>query len=209
MLRFATWKIVSILGMIVVAVLLVVPSLLPASSRAALDKAMPSSLKPRTLTLGLDLQGGSHILLRVDRDDVKKTMVANLRDDVRRILREEKAAPAGGVQAQPDGIQFRLADNADDGKIRPRLQSLANPTASILGSSGAPAYSVDDNGSGTIAVKLTDAGIADRIRRAVDQSIEVIRRRIDALGTTEPLIQREGNDRILGRGAGSRRTRST
>ncbi len=196
MLRFATWKIVSILGMIAVALLLVVPSLLPASGFVALEKAMPSWLKPKTLTLGLDLQGGSHILLRVDRDDVKKTMVANLRDDVRRIMREEKVAVAGGVQAQVDSVQFRLADNADNGKIRPRLQSLANPTASILGSSGAPAYSVDDGGSGTIVVKLTDAGISDRIRRAVDQSIEVIRRRIDALGTTEPLIQREGNDRV-------------
>ena len=64
MLRFAPWKIVSILAMIALAVLVIVPSLLPVSTRASLDKALPSWAQPKTLTLGFDLQGGSHLLLR-------------------------------------------------------------------------------------------------------------------------------------------------
>lgn len=196
MLRFARWKIASIIALIVAAVLLVIPSLMSTSARQSLAASLPSWAQPRTLTLGLDLQGGSHVLLQVDGTDVVKTMVANLRDDVRRILREEKVAVTGGIGVQPRGVQFRVPDQADRAKILPKLQALANPQASVLGSSGAAAYEVNDNGSGTIQINVTDAGVTDKIRRAVDQSIEVIRRRIDALGTTEPAIQREGNDRV-------------
>ena len=196
MLRFARWKVVSILAMIAVAVLLVVPSLLSPAARGAMDAALPSWARPKTLTLGLDLQGGSHILLQVDGADVVKTMVANLRDDARRILREEKVASQGGIATKPRGIAFRVADDADRAKIMPKLQALTNPTASVFGSTGGPAYSLSTEGT-TIDLDVTDAGVTDKIRRAVDQSIEVVRRRVDALGTTEPSIQREGNDRIL------------
>ena len=197
MLRFAPWKIVSIIAMIVVAVLLVVPSLLSPSGRASLDSALPGWAHPKTLTLGLDLQGGSHILLKVDGTDVVKTMVANLRDDVRRIVRDEKVAITGGIGVQPRGITFRVPDAASRAKLKPKLDQLTSATGSMLGSSGAPAYDVVDDNSGTIVVTVTDAGVTDKIRRAVEQSIEVIRRRVDALGTTEPSIQREGSDRIL------------
>ena len=172
MLRFAPWKIVSIIAMIAAAVLVVVPSLLPVSTRAALDRALPSWAQPKILTLGLDLQGGSHILLKVDREDVIKTMVANLRDDVRRILRDEKVAAAGGIQSQANGVQFRLADATEDGKIKQKLQNLASPSASILGSSGAAAYDLQDDGSGTIRLTLTEAGDHRQDtagRRAVDR----------------------------------------
>ena len=196
MLRFSTWKIVSILGMIVVAILLVVPSMLSAPARESLDAHMPSWAKPRTLTLGLDLQGGSHVLLQVDGTDVVKTMVGNLRDDVRRILREEKVATTGGIGTKPRGVEFRVADAADRAKVLPKLRQLSNPTASVFGSTGEAAYSLTNNDD-TIDVDVTDPGVNDKIRRAVDQSIEVIRRRVDALGTTEPLIEREGNDRVL------------
>ena len=196
MLRFAPWKIASIIGLIVAAVLTVVPSLLPTATLDAFDDHLPAWAHPRTLTLGLDLQGGSHLLLQVDQADVVKTMVANLRDDVRRTLREEKVAVVGGIGVQPRGVQFRVADAADRAKLKPRLQALASPQASVLGSSGAATYDVSDSGSGTFTITVTDAGITDTIRRAVDQSIEVIRRRVDALGTTEPSIQREGNDRV-------------
>ena len=197
MLRFATWKIVSIIAMITLAVLVVIPSLLGPSTREALDAHLPSWAHPRTLTLGLDLQGGSHVLLQVDGTDVVKSMVGNLRDDVRRILREEKVAITGGIATQPRGVSIRVTDAADRGKIMPKLRQLASPGASILGGGGVVAYDINDDNSGTIQIGVTDAGVTDKIRRAVEQSIEVIRRRVDALGTTEPSIQREGNDRIL------------
>ena len=136
MLRFAPWKIASIIGMIVVAVLLVVPSLLSPALREGLDARLPAWAHPRTLTLGLDLQGGSHVLLQVDGTDVVKTMVGNLRDDARRILREEHVATIGGIGTQPRGISLRVPDAAERAKVLPRLRQLTNPTASILGSTG-------------------------------------------------------------------------
>ena len=196
MLRFARWKVASIIALILAAVLTVIPTLLPQSTRAAIDRSLPGWAHLKTLTLGLDLQGGSYVLLKVDGTDVVKTMVSNLRDDVRRILREEKVAATGGIGVQPRGVQFRVMEAAERAKIMPKLRALASPQSSILGSSGAAAYDINDNGSGTIQISVTDAGVSDKIRRAVEQSIEVIRRRIDALGTTEPSIQRQGNDRI-------------
>ncbi len=195
MLRFATWKIVSILAMTALAFLVIVPSLLSPDTREAVASHVPSWVPFKTIVLGLDLQGGSHVLLEVDSASVVKTQVDNLRDDVRRVLREEKVSIAGGIGVQPRGVQFRIPDAAERERILPKLRQLAQPIGGLSG--GSATLDVNDNGSGLIQINVTDAGIKDRIRRAVDQSIEVLRRRIDESGTKEPSIQREGDDRIL------------
>ena len=196
MMRFATWKIVSILLGTLVAVLLVVPSLLPLDTREALVKASPSWLPVRSIVLGLDLQGGAHVLLEVDANAVTRTQVETLRDDVRRVVREQTVRLTGGVGMQTRAVQIRVPDQADRDKVLPKLQAMTAPLGSSL--TGAVAnFTLSQGDDGLIVMSLTDAGITDRIRRAVDQSIEVLRRRVDALGTTEPNIQRVGNDRIL------------
>jgi len=196
MLRFATWKIVSILVMTLLAILVILPSLLSPAAREGLAAHVPSWLPMKTIVLGLDLQGGSHVLLEVDSASVIKTQVENLRDDVRRLLREEKASISGGIGMQARGVQFRIPDAAERAKILPRVRQLGQ-TGGFIGGNGATIYDVSEKGDGIIQVSVTEAGINERVRRAVDQSIEVLRRRVDALGTTEPNIQREGNDRIL------------
>ncbi|MGC1108247.1 MAG: protein translocase subunit SecD, partial [Methylovirgula sp.] len=197
MLRFATWKIVAILSMTAFALLIIVPSLLPPGARAALIDHMPGFIPVRTIVLGLDLQGGSHVLLEVDSNEVIKTEVQNLRDDARRLLREERIPITGGIGLLPRGIQVHVNPEERD-KIMPKLQQLATPIGNpLLRGPSAQPLEINDMGSGTIQVLVTDAAINDRVRRAVDQSIEVLRRRVDALGTTEPNIQRQGNDRIL------------
>ena len=195
MLRFATWKIVSILAMTALAFLVIVPSLLSPDARQAVTSHVPSWVPFKTIVLGLDLQGGSHVLLEVDSASVIKTQVDNLRDDVRRVLREEKVSISGGIGVQPRGVQFRVPDAAERERILPKLRQLGTPTGALAGR--ASTLDVNDNGSGLIQISVTEAGIKDKIRRAVDQSIEVLRRRVDALGTTEPNIQRQGDDRIL------------
>ena len=198
MLRFAKWKVIAICSMTVFAFLVIVPSLLPPEARAALENHVPGFVPVRTIVLGLDLQGGSHVLLEVDSNDVIKTEVQNLRDDARRLLREERIPISGGIGLLPRGIQLHLPDQAERDKVLPKLEQLAMPIANPLlrGPSSQP-LDVKDLGNGTIQVLVTDAATDDRIRHAVDQSIEVLRRRVDALGTTEPNIQRQGNDRIL------------
>jgi SecD/SecF fusion protein len=195
MLRFATWKIVAILAMTFAAVLTVVPSMMSLSSYQALADRLPAWAKPPTIVLGLDLQGGSYVMLEVDKASVLHTQVMNLRDDVRRILREEKVAITGGIGAQTRGVQLRVPEAADRAKILPKFRNLGSGFTNRLG--GSPPIDVEESGDGLVRVTITDAGIREKVRHAVDQSIEVIRRRVDALGTREPSIQREGDDRII------------
>src|ERR1700712_231880 len=169
MLRFARWKIISIILMTALAVLIVIPSLLSPGARSALDAALPAWATPRTIVLGLDLQGGSHILLEVDNASVVKTMVDNARDDIRRTLRDEKVQITGGIGVLPRGVQIRVPDATERARLMPKLRQLAYPGISALGQSGAAPYDLNDNGSGTIQMTVTDAGVTDRVRRAVDQ----------------------------------------
>jgi SecD/SecF fusion protein len=199
MLRFGRWKVISILLMTVVALLIIVPSMLAPETRAALINAMPKWIPVRTVVLGLDLQGGSHVLLEVDAASVLKTEVQNLRDDVRRSLRENKIAVTGGIALLPRGVQVRIPDAAERARILPKFQQLESPVGSNVlgGAGGAPSLEIKNAGDGTVQLLVTQAAVTDKVRRAVDQSIEVLRRRVDALGTTEPNIQRQGDDRIL------------
>jgi preprotein translocase subunit SecD len=196
MLRFAKWKIVAILAMTFSAMLVVAPSLLTPSNYEALAARLPDWARPATIVLGLDLQGGSNVMLEVDKPSVLHTLAMNLRDDSRRILREEKVATTGGIGQQTRGVQMRIPDAVDRAKVIPKLKALAQGYTNRLGA-GSPPLEVDDDGDGLVRVVVTDTGLTEKVRRAVDQSIEVIRRRIDALGTREPSIQRQGDDRII------------
>jgi SecD/SecF fusion protein len=196
MLRFATWKIVAILGMTLAAILVVAPSLLSPSSYEALASKLPDWARPPTIVLGLDLQGGSNVMLEVDKPSVLHTLATNLKDDARKILREEKVAYTGGIGQQARGVQFRVPEAADRAKIMPKLKALAQSYTNRYGA-GAPPLDIEDAGDGLVRISVTDAGLTEKVRRAVEQSIEVIRRRIDQLGTREPSIQRQGDDRIV------------
>ncbi|TLG79216.1 protein translocase subunit SecD [Methylocystis sp. B8] len=196
MLRFSTWKLFAIVAMTLAAVLIVAPSMLSASHYEELKSRLPSWLVPPTIVLGLDLQGGSHVMLEVDQADLISTQVKNLRDDVRRILREEKVAITGGIGATARGVQVRVADPEDREKVLPKLRQLRNGFSNALLGGPSP-LDVEASPDGLIRVTVTDAGLTDKSRKAVEQSIEVIRRRVDALGTREPSIQRQGDDRVL------------
>jgi SecD/SecF fusion protein len=196
MLRFSTWKFLAIVAMTLAALMVVAPSMLSASHYEELKSRLPSWLVPPTIVLGLDLQGGSHVMLEIDQADLISTQVKNLRDDVRRILREEKVAISGGIGATTRGVQVRVTDPADREKILPKLRQLRNGFSNAL-MGGATPLDIETSPEGLIRVMLTDAGVTDKSRKAVEQSIEVIRRRVDALGTREPSIQRQGDDRVL------------
>jgi preprotein translocase subunit SecD len=197
MLRFPAWKITSILVMTASALLLIVPSLLSPVHREELISHLPKWVPARAIVLGLDLQGGSHVLLEVDSNSVIKSLVDNLRDSVRRTLREEKVAITGGIGALPRGVQLRIPDPAERARVMPKLRELAAASGGGIGTARAATFDVTESDSGLIQFTVTEAGVDSRVRRAVEQSIEVLRRRVDALGTTEPNIQRQGNDRIL------------
>ena len=135
MMRFATWKVVTILLGTLVAALIVLPSLLSPDQRAAIDRFLPSPAK--TIVLGLDLQGGAHLLLEVDTGSLTKTQVDNLRDDARRLLRENNVKLTGGIGLQSRGIQFRVPDPAERDKIATALRNASQSLSATLTGGGA------------------------------------------------------------------------
>ncbi len=200
MLHYTPLKTALTLAVTLIGILLALPNLFPPSTLAGL----PSWLPHGRIVLGLDLQGGSQMLLEVDRDAILKERAETLRDDIRRALREARIGYTGLV-ATPRGAQVRLRDPADTQAALTKIRELSQAVAggSLLtmpgGMQTATSGDIDivDAGGGLITVSVTNAGLDQRIRAAVDQSIEIVRRRVDELGTTEPNIQRQGADRIL------------
>jgi protein-export membrane protein SecD len=200
-LRYSRAKIIGVALTVVLGLLFVMPNFLPVGVRDALGNGfgfLPSGLLPhQTVVLGLDLQGGSHVLLQVDAGAIAKGQINQLRDDVRRILRDQKVGVPGGITVTSRGVEFRVVEAADRDRIMPALNALGQPVGGNLGFGGPRTLDVTQGNDGLIRLTITDAGVTDKVRRAVDQSIEVIRRRVDSLGATEPNIQRQGADRIL------------
>ncbi|MCW2285552.1 preprotein translocase subunit SecD [Rhodoblastus acidophilus] len=192
MLRFPLWKTLLTLAATLIAIAICVPSMIGPDNRAKLASVLPSWFQPQSIVLGLDLQGGAHLLYEVDRADVVKTMTQNLRDDLRRLLREEKVGVSGGVGVTARGVQVRLADPKDFSRIQTKLSQLV-PLAANGPGSGLEV----SNDDGLVRLTITDAAIDNKVKRAVEQTIEVLNRRVNGLGTTEPNIQRQGADRVL------------
>ncbi len=193
MMRFATWKIVLTIAATLIAMMICAPSMIGPDNRAKLASIMPSWLQPKSIVLGLDLQGGAHLLYEVDRADVIRSMTGNLRDDLRRLLREEKIGISGGIGVNARGVQVRIPDANERARIMPKLYNLVQVSPGIGGSG----VDVADAGDGLLKINLTDAAVDNKVKRAVEQTIEVLNRRVNGLGTTEPNIQRQGNDRVL------------
>ncbi len=181
MIYIARWKAWLIIAICFFGVLFSLPNILSEQHLAQ----MPSWLR-YTINLGLELRGGSHLQLEVDMKTVIKDQVTALIDDVRSTLRKEQTKYTGLVPT-PDktGATFILRDPNQLDPIKKALHSTLSDVD----------IQFDPDGRATL--KLTEKAIKDRQRAAVEQSIEVIRRRIDESGTKEPLIQRQGDDRII------------
>jgi preprotein translocase subunit SecD len=146
--------------------------------------------------LGLDLQGGSHILLEVDSNSVKKDKLDQVRDDTRRTLREAKI-PYTGLTVRNDNVEVRITKDTDVATALTKLRELSQPLGGLLGSSGQRSLEITDASGGLIRINVPQAAITERVRQSVEQSIQIVERRVNELGTVEPLIQRQGLDRIL------------
>ena len=197
MLRIATWQVVAILALVAVAFLAVVPSFLSASTDATLERVLPSWLPAHPIVLGLDLQGGAHLLMEVDKAALTKSQVDQLRDDVRAKLREGRIPISGGVAVQPRGVVVRIADADERAKALELLQSLNQRIGGTFSGATDRMLDIADTGDGGIRLSLTDVAVNEKIRRAVGQSIEVLNRRLNASGTKETNVQQQGVDRVL------------
>jgi preprotein translocase subunit SecD len=159
-------------------------------------KHWPRWLQSR-LVLGLDLQGGSHILLEVDRNDVRKQRLDSLRDEVVRTLREARITWANAPAVRGNSVEVRLREGPDFANAFSKLRSLSQPLGGVLQGNGMRTLDVMDAGGGLVRLTPTDAAMTERMRQTIDQSVPIIERRINELGLVEPTVQRQGTDRIL------------
>ena len=191
MLYFTRWKAGAIVLTALFICLFAVPNFLP-------EKMVQSWPKwaQRHVVLGLDLQGGSHILLEVDTKAVRKEMLETLRDDMRRVLRDARIGYTGLV-VRGNSAEVRIREGASADQAQTKLATLSQPLGGLLGGTGGRNIDVTAEAGGLIRLTLSDPAIIERVRQSVEQSIQIIERRVNELGTVEPLIQREGTDRIL------------
>ncbi|WP_454619196.1 protein translocase subunit SecD [Bradyrhizobium cenepequi] len=191
MLYFTRWKALGIILTALVVCLCAVPNFFPESQ----VKTWPAWAQ-RRLVLGLDLQGGSYLLLEVDSNYVRKEKLDQIRDDVRRVLRDAKIGYTG-LNARNDAVEVRISRDTDLPTALSKLRELSQPLGGLLGSSGQRSLEVSDAGGGLIRLTVPQAAITERIRQTIEQSIQIVERRVNQLGTVEPVIQRQGTDRIL------------
>lgn len=185
MIYFSKLKTALIAGVCVLGVLLCIPNFLRA----------PASWLPwRTVHLGLDLRGGSYLLLEVDMAAVTKERLDSLADTTRTALRNKVQFQPPQIQAAQNRVLVRLRDPAQTDIAVNLLGEATKDT-----SGAAPEYAVAATAGtpGEITISLSEAALRARADSAVLQSIEIVRRRIDETGVLDPQITRQGTDRIV------------
>ena len=187
-IRTAIIAIVAILG-----IFYVIPNFMTKDQLAA----WPSWLPKQTVTLGLDLQGGSYLLLEVNRQGVIDDRLQELKRDARNLLANQNGI-GDLITVGTNALTIELTDPTQRQKADGILQALQNNVGgSVIGVGGTSELAFADTPDGKISVTLTPSGVDQRMSSLVTQAMEVINKRIDAIGTTEPSIQRQGSDRIL------------
>jgi protein-export membrane protein SecD len=193
MLHFPRWKSLAILASVLLAVLLALPNALPASWREVLAQYTIA----RPMTLGLDLQGGSNVLMEVDRKNLQDQLIQQLTGDIRSALREAKIGYKG-INRSGDGVTVRISEAADLERAATELKKLTQPvdTGGFL-STGVSLNLFDlSQQDQQFSFTFSGPGLDAKVARAIAQSVKIVENRINALGTTESTIQQQGKDRI-------------
>ncbi len=193
MLHFSTWKTIAIAILSLAGLLFTLPNFLSGDQVKSLPSFMPSNV----LHLGLDLKGGSHMLLQVEASVLITERMQSIKDDIRKSLREKKIGNSGlKVTGETINLKLRKPEQMQDALIA--IKALSQPvSSSLLQASNIRNIVVEQTSDNAIKVNLSPEARIIRVKSAVSQSIEIVRRRIDELGTTEPTIQPQGDDRIL------------
>lgn len=189
MLDFPNWKRILVVAVCLFGVLYATPNFLPAT----MLQDMPDWAPGKRVSLGLDLQGGAHLLMAVDTDGyIGEIMEKSLKGEVQRAMRKAKLHPNASVSGNV--IQFQIRDESKVDAVRRSIRE------------NAPELKIEALDDGRFEARLRETALRARVVTVIDQSIAVIRRRIDAMGTKEPIIQRQGKDRILVQVPGTRET---
>jgi len=216
MLQFSIWKKIVIIGLCLLGVALAMPNafytkveqhndavievatgLTETPERKAAIAGWPTWLPSNLVNLGLDLRGGAHLLAEVKVEEVYATRLDGMWGEIRDALRQERAT-IGTIRRQDSGadeLRVRISKPDQIAKAIEIVQALARPVVSLTGV-GATDISVSGE-NGEIVVRLSEPEKIATDDRTMRQSLEIIRRRVDEVGTREPTIQRQGERRIL------------
>lgn len=187
MLDFPRWKVVGILAVVILGVMMAVPSLVP-------ESAWPKWLPAPRVNLGLDLSGGSHLLLEADSTDIAKQRLEQMQETIRTEMRRgNPRIDIGDISTQGGRLAFLVRDQAQTDAAVERVRALTQG----VGVTGQRDWDVKVEDSSRVIVTPTPAGLAAATNSAMQVATEVVRKRIDEMGTKEPTIIRQGATRIL------------
>jgi SecD/SecF fusion protein len=186
MLHFSRFKIAFIVGLCLLGFLLSIPNVIKPG-------VLPSWIPQPRINLGLDLQGGSYLLLEVDMKSVMKERIASTRAAVIEALRKQKV-PFSSVTAGKDSVTVAFQDATQIDAAKKALKDILSER--VDGPSQPLAFFNAVEGS-TLKLTLNPVAETDLATKAVQQSISIVRRRIDETGVNEPVVARHGQDRVL------------
>ncbi|MGE3769933.1 MAG: protein translocase subunit SecD [Bdellovibrionales bacterium] len=184
MMYIERWQKILTLAVCLFALLYAAPNVMGPQMQKWLADNMPSALPSQTVNLGLDLRGGSHLLLQVDIDVAVKDRMAALVDEARAQLRREQIGYTD-LAATNTSIGATIRDAGQVDAARKIMRNLLQ------------GMNVEQADNGRLTATLSEDALKSIKKKALEQSIEIVRRRIDETGTREPSIQQQGEDRIL------------
>ena len=189
MMNLSRWKVGLVLLAAIFGILFSLPNFLPADVRSSISGFLPS----KTLNLGLDLQGGSYLLLEVDTDALIKERTTGLVEDIRDQF-NTKGIGFDSLSAQGTSVSVHVTDPA---KVNDAYNLVAKMASPLTRNPAIKDLAVKQGANQILTATLTDDGLRDTASGAVDTSVRIVSKRIDALGTKEPSIVRQGTNRIV------------
>ena len=186
MFGYPKWRAWTVIIVSVLGLFFAVPNFMPASYY---KEHVPAGMQRwwRPMTLGLDLQGGSHLLLEVKMDDLVKDSLGTLADGVRSAFSTEKITDKikyKDLLVKNGVLQVKILDASKKADAKKRISDLDK------------GLNIEEK-DGYFFISYSDEALTEMRAKAVAQSIEIVRRRIDDMGTKEPSIQQQGEDRIV------------
>ncbi len=187
MLEFPRWRKIWLSLLTLAVVACAIPSFF-----SVFGIAYPDELPEPTVNLGLDLAGGSHILLEADPDEVAAQRLQNMEETVRTEMRNaEPEIRIGDVSTANDRLSFMLDDAGEIDRVREILTPIMNGTGPVRD------WELSVVDTSRVVLRPSAAALDNAVTQAMDSATDVVRRRIDELGTREPTIIRQGDTRIV------------
>jgi len=183
MVQISRWKIFLILAVCIYGFAYSLPNMLSAETRSYMEDL--GWLPYKTVNLGLDLRGGAHLLYEVDMDKVFKERADILEQDYSDFIKEKELAKKS-IMTIDRGVRAVMQTPDDAQKLK-----------SMIRKNDPRLYIVTADDGVTLTVTMDDSYIKEVHDQVISQVIEVVRRRIDEMGTNEPIIQRQGNNRVV------------